>query len=160
MTTTLDPTTALVTATQTHHAELQTRVIELAERLLAVVEAGTPHEAARRQLVDFLRTELLPHAAAEDALLDAVAATDATALLVRAMQDQHRMFVALAEEVEQSSTGTDAAVAAGALVVLCVVRIELEDRHLIPALAEAGVDLTALLTDRTDILGDSSGTTP
>src|SRR5665811_807725 len=78
-----------------------------------------------------------------------------TSLLVRAMTDEHRMMVALIDEVDQAATAIDAAVAAGALVVLRDVRIEQENRLLLPALAEAGVDITTLLNETPEIIGDT-----
>ena len=161
MTTTLDPAIApVITDAEAHHVYLQTRLTERTEALLATVATRTPHEEAQRELVDFLRAELLPHAEVEETLLYAAASTEQTALLVRAMADEHRMLAALIDEVDQATTALDAAVAAGALVVLCDVRIEQENRILLPALAEAGVDLTALLTEAPEIVGDTPGAKP
>lgn len=160
MTTTSDAATASVTAAaEAYHAELQAGLARRTEALVAAVATRTPHESAQRELVDFLRAELLPHAEVEETLLYAAASTEPTALLVRAMQDEHRMLAALIEEVEHATNGMDAAVAAGALLVLCDVRIEQENRLLLPALAAAGVDLNTLLTDYPEIVGDTPETT-
>lgn len=160
MTTTLDPAVSQVTAAaEAHHAELRDRLTQRTEALVAAVATRTPHEPAQRKLVDFLRAELLPHAEVEEDLLYAAASTEPTTLLVRAMQDEHRMLAALIDEVEQTTNPMDAAMAAGALVVLCDVRIEQENRHLLPALAEAGVDLTALLQEAPEIIGDTPRST-
>lgn len=161
MTTTLDPAIApVIAAAEAHHADLQARLTQRTEALVAAVATRTPYEGAQQKLVDFLRAELLPHAEVEEALLYAAASTEQTALLVRAMADEHRMLAALIEEVDQATNGMDAAVAAGALVVLCDVRIEQENRLLLPALAEAGVDLSTLLHEAPEIVGDTAGAKP
>lgn len=150
------PLAAVTTAAAAHHADLRTRLTKHTNALVAAVATRTGHESAQRTLVDFLRTELLPHVRMEETLLYAAVGTEQTALLVRAMEDEHRKIVGLIDEVEQAGNGTDVAVAAGALAALCDVRIEQENRHLLPALAEAGVDLSALLTDSPEIVGDTA----
>jgi hypothetical protein len=66
------------------------------------------------------------------------------------------MIAALIDEVGQAATGLEAAIAAGALVVLCEVRIEQEDRHLLPALEAAGLDLARLLGEHAELVGEPS----
>lgn len=155
MTDTLTPPAAAVPlAVRSHHAELQAQLTSLSEDLLAAVGSGAGHQAAQRRLVGFLRTELLPHVEVEQDLLYAGAAP-AVELLVRAMRDEHRMLVALVDELDAATHGTEAAVAAGALVVLCAVLIEQEDTHLVPALAEAGLDLGPVGV-RPEMVGRSS----
>lgn len=149
-------TATLNHAAEAHHAELQTGLTQLTETLLTSVANRAPHQPAQRELVDFLRGQLLPHAEVEQTLLYAAGTHQTqTSLLVRAMTDEHRMMVALIDEVDQAATAIDAAVAAGAVVVLCDVRIEQENRLLLPALAEAGVDITTLLNETPEIIGDT-----
>ena len=131
MTTTLDSPSPALAAATAHHADLRTRLTQLTETFIGAIAQGSSDPAPGGELVAFLRTELLPHAEVEDALLYTAVRTDRTALLVRAMQDEHRMIAALIDEVEQATTPMDAAVAAGALVVLCDVRIEQENLHLL-----------------------------
>ena len=156
MTTTLDSPSPILAAAAAHHADLRTRLTERTEAFIEAIAAGSSAEAARTELIAFLRTELLPHAEVEDALLYTAVRTDTTALLVRAMQDEHRMIAALIDEVEQATTPIDAAVAAGALVVLCDVRIEQENVHLLPALEAAGLDLVDLLGSHPEIVGNTT----
>lgn len=147
---------AVTAAAEAHHADLQTRLTKHTNALVAAVATRTGHEWAQRTLVDFLRAELLPHVEMEETLLYAAVGTEQPVLLIRAMEDEHRRIVGLIDEVEQAGNGTDVAVAAGALAALCAVRIEQENRHLLPALAEAGVDLSALLTNSPEIIGDTA----
>jgi hypothetical protein len=157
MTTTLEPTSPALAAAAAHHASLRARLTELTEAFIGAVAAGSPAAAPRGELVTFLRTQLLPHAEVEDQLLYTAVRTDRTALLTRAMQDEHRMIAALVDEVQRAATPMDAAVAAGALVVLCEVRIEQEDNHLLPTLEAAGLDMANLLGDHAEIVGTSAG---
>lgn len=156
MTTTLDSPSPVLAAAAAHHAVLQARLTQLTEAFIEVIAAGSSFEVARGELIAFLRSELLPHAEVEDTLLYTAVRTDTTALLVRAMQDEHRMIAALIDEVEQATTPMDAAVAAGALVVLCDVRIEQENVHLLPALEAAGLDLAGLLGNHAEIVGETT----
>lgn len=153
MPTTLQAPSPALAAAAAHHAGLRARLTELTEAFIATITAGTSDPTPGDTLMAFVRTELLPHAEVEDQLLYTAVRTDRTALLVRAMQDEHRMIVALADEIECATTPMDAAVAAGALVVLCEVRIEQENVHLLPALEDAGLDLASLLRNHPKIIG-------
>jgi hypothetical protein len=143
-------------AAVSHHRELRAGLTRRTEAFVSAVGAGSAFGEEHRELLEFLRGELLPHVDVEDALLYTAVRTDRTALLVRAMQDEHRMIAALIDEVGQAATGLEAAIAAGALVVLCEVRIEQEDRHLLPALEAAGLDLARLLGEHAELVGEPS----
>ncbi|MBO0812145.1 MAG: hemerythrin domain-containing protein [Microlunatus sp.] len=152
MTVTLDPPSPALTAARTHHDDLRAGLTELTESFMTAVADGGPTRTARDRLVRFLRTELLPHVEAEKAVLYGAADIPATALLTRAMHDEHRMMAALVKEVEQSTT-IEAVIAAGALVVLCDVRIHQENEELLPSLAAAGLDLDGLFDKHPEIAG-------
>ena len=149
------PSPALA-ATAAHHAVLLSRLMRRAGEFLDAAAAGSRPTEAREALVEFLRNELLPHLESENALLFTAVRTDKTALLARAMQDQHRMLVRLVEEVEECTTPMDAGVAAGALVVLCQVRVEQEDTRLLPALDGAGLDMDRLVGHRSELVGETA----
>jgi hypothetical protein len=156
MITVSDPSVArLFAAVEEHHAALRAGLTERTEAFIAAIAVNRPYEWERTDLTNFLRAELLPHAEVENELIYAAAEAEQTALLIRAMEDEHRMLIALVDEVEQAVTVTDAVIAAGALVVLFDVRVEQENRHLLPALAASGVDLSRLLADRPEIVGDT-----
>ncbi|HET7388949.1 MAG TPA: hemerythrin domain-containing protein [Nocardioidaceae bacterium] len=159
MTTTLDAPSPVLAAAAAHHADLRARLTELTETFIAAIAAGASDPAPGGKMIAFLRNELLPHAEVEDQLLYTAVRTDRTALLVRAMQDEHRMIAALIDEIEQATTPMDAAVAASALVVLCDVRIEQESVHLLPALKDAGLDLAGLLGGHPELVG-GTGASP
>ena len=142
MTTLLDPA---VTAAQSRHEELRRDLVRHTEYLIAAVGSNAPHAPAQDRLVEFLRTELLPHAAEEEDLLDVAADTETTGLLAHLMQDEHRLLGVLCRVVERATHPVDAAVAAGALAVLFDLCVLLEDDHLLPALSGTDTDLGALL---------------
>lgn len=152
MTTLLDPA---LTAARTHHEDLRHRLVRHTEYLIATVATKAPHAPAQRRLMEFLHDELMPHAAAEEDLLTAAAETEATALLARAMLDEHRLLAALVGVVERATDPLDAAIAAGSLAVLFDVCALLEDQELLPALAETDVDLAGLFRDAPEITGDT-----
>ncbi|QGN32049.1 hemerythrin domain-containing protein [Microlunatus sp. Gsoil 973] len=149
---TLDPSSSLV-AVKGRHADLRAGLSGLTEAFITAVGDGVPSRTARDRLVSFLRTELLPHTEAEESLLYDAATRPETALLSRAMRDQHRTMTALIDEVEQGAT-MDAVVAAGALVVLCDLRIQQENEQLLPSLAATGLDLDGVLGTHPEIVGN------
>lgn len=156
MTTTLDHVTA---AAENHHEDLRNRLVRYTETLITAVVTRRPHEPARRVLVEFLRGDVLAHMEVEEGLLFTAGETDRTALLVAAVQDEHRMLAALAREVEQATDVMDLAIVAGALVILFDVCMHQENRYLLPALAATGVDLPNLLEEAPEIVGvDPAGT--
>ena len=153
MTTLLDP--AVATAVEIHHDDLSDQLLRHAQALIDAVDRRAPHEPAQQGLVEFLRTELLPHLDAEEVLLYTTDGTGPVDLLSRAMHDEHRVLAMLIGEIERSSTPMAAAVAAGALVVLFDVRAHQENCHLLPALAASGVDVTVLV-DTPEMVGTST----
>ncbi|CCG05662.1 hemerythrin domain-containing protein [Blastococcus saxobsidens] len=150
MTTSLDLITA---AAEIHHEDLRDRLVRHTQSVITAVTAHWPYEPARQDLVDFLNDELLAHTEVEEGLVYTAGENDRTALLVAAMLDEHRMMGALVREIEQATDGIDVALAAGALVVLYDVCVHQENRYLLPALADAGVNLTALVEDVPEIVG-------
>lgn len=154
MSTTLEHVT---TAAENHHDELRDRLAVRVELLLTAVVGHRPHEAAREDLVTFLREELLAHTEVEEGLLYSAGDRGPTALLVAAMQDEHRMLATLAAEIERATDPMEVVLAAGALVVLFDVCVHQENRYLLPALAEAGVDLGTLLGRVPEVVGDGTG---
>ncbi len=73
-----------------HHGELRSELRERVLTLPGAVRAGGSHDEARGALLDYLERELLPHAAAEEEALYPAGDTGTTALLIRAMRDEHR----------------------------------------------------------------------
>lgn len=137
-----------------HHAQLETAVAagavavrDAAERLVDV----TPHRAA---FVELLRSQVLPHAAAEESTLyDVGAGLPATRLLVQAMTAEHRRLEALVGELTQARTSVAMAGTAMAVRALFEAHLVKENDQLLPALVLEGVDLAHLLDGMHEILG-------
>jgi iron-sulfur cluster repair protein YtfE (RIC family) len=148
--------TAALSAARDHHAELRDALVERTEHLLDAVGAGRSHLSARDQLLAFLRSDLFPHLDGEASLLYTGTATRQVALLVQAMQDEHRMLKAVIEQLADNEDPLQSACLASALVVLFDVRAEQEDQLLLPALAAYGLPLPTVLADHPEIVGPSS----
>jgi iron-sulfur cluster repair protein YtfE (RIC family) len=137
-----------------HHVELSGEIRRRAEILAAAVRAGEPFEDARIDVLDYLDRELLPHAAAEERALYPAADRAATALLVRAMLDEHRRIVATVDRLRAATDGISAANAVSAVLALFESHLDKENDYLIPALvADPDVDLGVLLEGMHALLG-------
>ena len=145
-----------LTAATAHHRELTERLAARVEAFVDTVRSGSSPEPSRSELLAFLRTELVPHTQVEDELLYRAVRTDKTALLARAMQDEHRVIAALIDDVAEGATTVDAAMAAAGVLALCEVRITQENVHLLPALEAAGLDLSELLGNRPELVGSTA----
>lgn len=152
-TTATDTNSAALAAARDHHAALRVDLVTRTERLLDAVTGGRGTATARDELVDYLRTELLPHLEGEESLLYTGTATQQIALLVRAMEDEHRMLGALIDRLSATEDGLESACLASALVVLFDVRAEQEDQLLLPALAAYGLPLNTVLAGHPEIVG-------
>lgn len=139
-------------AVEQHHARLAGALAAHVERLLAV---GSAWEPARDGLVAWCRTELLPHAAAEEkTLYPAASGFDRARLLVDAMVAEHGVLAGLVEEVAGAAGGVRAAAAGRALRALFETHLVKEDEQLLPLLAQApDVDLARLLGGMHQLLG-------
>ena len=152
-----DADQAAATAVVAHHRELSS---DLARHVAAVRDAA--REGSNEQwrehrdtLLSWLRTELLPHAAAEEgALYPPAQAQEPGRLLVEGMLNEHRVIAGLVTELETADTAVDAAGAAHSLLVLFEVHLDKENSLVLPLLlASADVSLAAILHGMHDLLG-------
>lgn len=158
MSTAQERTQHLIDAIEVQHGNIQAELVRLVERLISTVTADEPHEPARRQLVSFLRNELLLHLETERKLLHVVGNSfESTKKLADAMAINHRQILAFFRALEERDTGMGLALAAGSIVSLVEVRLQTENTVLLPALVANGVDLETLLAGRAEILGDTVG---
>ncbi|MET7396263.1 DUF2249 domain-containing protein [Dactylosporangium sp. NPDC005572] len=145
------------TAVIAHHTQLAADLARHTAALRDAARQGTPALWPQRRagLLGWLRTELLPHAAAEEtALYPAAAAQASGRLLVEAMVGEHQTITALVAELETADTATDAAAAARALTALFEVHLDKENNLVLPLLLDtAHVSLAGLLTGMHDLLG-------
>lgn len=143
-----------------HHAHLADELAAHTGRLRAAATGADPELAwrARDTLLAWLRTELLPHAAAEEAAMYPAAAAQPTGrLLVDGMLAEHRAITALVTELEAAGTPVDAAAAARALSALFAVHLTKENDLVLPLLAATPeVSVAALLEGMHELLGAPS----
>lgn len=129
---------------QDHHAAMLQRLDQLTAALGRDAAAGA-------ELLAYWRTEVLPHAAAEEGTLySAASAIPGAAIWLQALRAQHgllRQRVAeLAATLALASAGTQgAAVTAAAAAALLRAHAEMENTVLLPALQAAGPGLGPLL---------------
>jgi uncharacterized protein (DUF2249 family) len=139
--------TALAAAEE-HHSHLAG---ELSGRVVTLLAAAGRDAAAadrvRRGLVAFCDTHLLPHTAAEESTLYAVArrSTDGR-LLIESLLADHVRIAALVDALREADAPLTAASDARALQVLVEEHVAKENSLVLPLLAVLpGVDLAALL---------------
>lgn len=141
-------------AIRAHHFELATGLRQRGGALLAAARAGEPHAGARDALLEYLDTEIIPHARAEEQAMYPAGDAGATAMLVRSMRDEHLALMALVEELRAETDAIPAVAAASALMALFDSHLHKENDLLVPALVEApDVSLAALLGGMHELLG-------
>lgn len=149
-----------------HHAQLSAALNRRTEALLALAETAhqeTAHqpeaERARRELVEYLHSELVPHARAEEqALYPAAAAQPAGTLLIDGMLGEHRAIMALIEELESAPSTARAAASGRALAAVFAAHLAKENDLVVPLIAGApDVSLADLLEGMHDLLGAAGG---
>lgn len=143
----------VIAAIRAHHGQLADQL----ERLTAaVVGAAKRGDCARERdaLHQWYRTELLPHAAAEErALYSRGGKIDSTRLLVRGMLDEHRALTDLVAELTRATDPLGVVGTAVAAQSVFAVHLSKENDLLVPALDEAGVSLAEVLDGMHEILG-------
>jgi uncharacterized protein (DUF2249 family) len=142
-----------------HHAQLQATLHEDVDAVVAAVAAGRSPEAARRTLLDFLKTELLPHARAEETTLYIVPEQSRASLLVAAMLAEHTVLGRRIDQLAATTDGLSTALEARAIEALFEVHLEKENERLLPFLvADRSVSLVERLAGMHELLGPA--TTP
>jgi len=140
-----------------HHAQLAAGVRQRVEALLRCVDSVylIRAEEAREDLLSYLHSEVLPHAAAEEeALYPSAVALPAGHLLVKGMTAEHAVLTALAGELADTGSLVRAAAAARALDAMFVTHLAKENDLVLPLLIAApGVSLAAVLAGMHELLG-------
>jgi iron-sulfur cluster repair protein YtfE (RIC family) len=149
-------TNNITKAAEEHHAELWA---ELTARVYAVIEAvarGADPEPSRGELLDYLTREVVPHLRTEERMVYNLARGAGERGLVAAMELDHRALLRQVESIKKAVTPLEAAMAARAFLVLFALRMEKEEKVLLPVLAERGLDVRELLEGRPEIVGTPS----
>lgn len=143
-----------VAAIRTHHAELQSDLRARVTALENSVRRGEWHGDVQRSLLEYLDGELLPHASAEERALYPAGDSGLTALLVRAMRDEHRTLIAHVSELRAATDAVTVATTAAAILALFESHLTKENDLLLPALAaDASVDVGSLLAGMHELVG-------
>ena len=146
-----------VEAVKRHHAAMASTLSRLVGDLVlqaATGGAATPDDR-REQLVHWCRTELVPHALAEErAMYPAAHAIEAGRLLVDGMLTEHKVIVGLVDEVERADNTVAAATAARALSTVFELHLGKENELVLPLLSHADdVSVAELLAGMHELLG-------
>jgi uncharacterized protein (DUF2249 family) len=144
-------------AVEAHHAEMAGALALKVESLSAAARAGRQSDAdeVRGDLVDWCRTELVPHALAEESTLYQAAAERVEArLLVEAMLAEHQVIIGLASQLARASHAVSAAELARALRVVFESHLAKENDQILPLLVSApDVSVAELLAGMHELLG-------
>ena len=148
---------AVVQAIIDHHAQLADRLNQRVEALLDLVgdDQLIKAEAARQDVVAYLRREILPHAQAEEqALYPPAAALSEGRLLVAGMVDEHHALTGLVAQLAAAEAPVRAAALARAIDALFATHLHKENNLVLPLLADASdVRLATILAGMHDLLG-------
>jgi uncharacterized protein (DUF2249 family)/iron-sulfur cluster repair protein YtfE (RIC family) len=148
-------------AVEQHHAELAGALGARVEALVAAAATGdsATADARRDELVRWTRSDLVPHALAEEAALyPAARQRPEGRLLVDGMLDEHRAVAALVDEVADARHAVRTAAAARALQVLFESHLTKENDLVLPLLTAApDVSLAGLLDGMHQLLGHGHG---
>ena len=152
------------TAIEQHHAELSGALTARVEALVSAAGRGDgpAASAARNALVEWSRTELVPHAQAEEeALYPAAQGLERGRLLVDGMLAEHKVIIGLVDQLQRTSDPARALAAAGALQAVFASHLQKENELILPLLTEApGVSLAALLEGMHEQLGGAEDSAP
>jgi uncharacterized protein (DUF2249 family) len=147
-------------AMERHHTELSGSLSFLVEQLVGHASSRQAElaEQARLHLEDWVRTELLPHARAEeDTLYRAAAGLTEGRLLVTAMLVEHETLAGLVDRLARSEDPVRAASEARALQVLFEAHLAKENDQILPLLlGEPTISVAALLGGMHELIGEES----
>ncbi len=142
-----------------HHAQLVGQLAVRSQTLAALAPGGwsAQVEEARDDLVTWARTQLVPHARAEEETLYAAAAQDPRGRpLVDAMLTEHGVIGDLIDRIAVARDALALAIAAGRLAAVVEGHVAKENDQLLPLLLEgAGTSVAGLLSTMHELLEDS-----
>ncbi|MBI2246236.1 MAG: DUF2249 domain-containing protein [Nocardioides sp.] len=132
-----------------HHAAMAGTLTTHVTQLASAARSGNAADAerVRGELLAWCRTDLVPHALAEEAALYPAAGNQPTAsLLVTAMLAEHQLLLGLVDQLGKAQDVVSAAITAGSLRTVFETHLAKENELIVPLLATSGtVSLAALL---------------
>lgn len=151
----MSATDPAVEAAEDHHADLWADLQAATTALIDAAARGDEGAPARPALLDQLHRRVLPHLAAEQTVLYGRARGAGLGALVAALELDHRAMVRLVATVEGASSDLAAALAARSFLLLFALRMEKEERVLLPALAERGIAVGQVVAGLAEVLGEA-----
>ncbi|HAM23657.1 MAG TPA: cation-binding protein [Actinobacteria bacterium] len=138
-----------------HHEQMLTTIGLRVRALTDAVNAGNDVSATQKALVEYCRTELLPHAKAEEATLYPQAGIDPhLRALVQAMIAEHSILTELVEQLARDTEPGDVAAAAGGLWTLINSHVSKESEYVLPHIAtDPDTSLTELVVGLHELVG-------
>jgi uncharacterized protein (DUF2249 family) len=128
-----------------HHAEMICELQSRVDQLVAAVGLGKPSVAPAQAILDYLAATIFPHAAAEEAVIYAVA-EKSEHRLIASLVLEHGALHKLGGDLHEATTGAERVALAGAIAQLFAVHAAKENEFVIPAVLEQPrTDLAALL---------------
>lgn len=149
-------TNSITKAAEEHHAELWAELTARVYAVIGAVARGADPEPSRGELLDYLTREVVPHLRTEERMVYNLARGAGERGLVAAMEVDHRALLRQVESIKKAATPLEAAMAARAFLVLFALRMEKEEKVLLPVLAEQGLDVRELIEGRPEIVGTPS----
>jgi iron-sulfur cluster repair protein YtfE (RIC family) len=141
-------------AIRAHHRELHEDLRTRVAALSVAVRSGADHIDARDAVIEYLDRDLLPHAAAEETALYPAGDAGVTAMLVRAMRNEHRDIVGRVGDLRTAADPVDAVAGASALLALFESHLAKENDLLLPVLTDSpAVSLHDLLGEMHELVG-------
>lgn len=130
-----------------HHAGLWSGLIRRVDAVVAAASAdpGVEDRQLRDRLLDFLHGDVLAHLRTEEQILYSAARAAGLDALVAALELDRRFLMNLVTDIERSENVLQIALAGRALVTLVGLLIEKEETVLIPAMQDAGLNVSDLL---------------
>ncbi len=144
-------------AVEEHHAQMAGALALKVEALSVAARARSQSDAdgVRADMVAWCRSELVPHALAEETTMYAAAGRMVEArLLVEAMLAEHQFIIGIVEELATATDMVGAAALARALRALFEVHLAKENEQILPLLvASPTVSVADLLGGMHELLG-------
>jgi uncharacterized protein (DUF2249 family)/iron-sulfur cluster repair protein YtfE (RIC family) len=128
-----------------HHAELVAGVRTCVRELADAVGAGKPHLLAWADLLAYLGSDILPHAAAEEDTLYPAAAAVGLSGQVEAMVGEHRQLEDAIEALARTTEPAEMVSRAEQLEALFTAHVAAENDVVLPALIDGDTGLAEIL---------------
>lgn len=137
-----------------HHDEPAERMTSLESVFQDAVRSGADASVPRQAFDDFAAGGILNHKTSEERMRHSAAHEMGLTHLVDAMEMDHADQLALIGKLREVDSDLSAALTAHTLRRVVAGRAPKEDKVLVPAMVEAGVDVHALLSGNHDIVED------